>query len=303
MNVLSSEWPRDDLHVPRFLRPPCPNGDWSHPAPTCGKEGCMPGKQPLFSQRLRVLLGCIQHHFHNTFHVSIRRSCAGKIHAEPPGNRGSHQFGIQSLPFDGARLHHIAGQSAEARLRAEPKSKTLHPAQKPPLSVADMRQQRGQLGVIPSQGWPVLAFMDIGHGISALNAANIGEVHRKANLIAALFAADTPSIRRTVYDPTEFFPLEKWTPKRTPNERESVGLGSGRFRLITWGNERVWGSNCDVKRPIPTLASFLHGQRLTTFRIPEKGRMGKRVGNCSPKFSDVSRCKKHLFHLPNCGRG
>jgi len=31
---------------------------------------------------------------------------------------------------------------------------------------------------------------------------------------------------------------QEWTPKRTPNELEFVGLGSGRLRLITWENGR-----------------------------------------------------------------
>jgi hypothetical protein len=90
-----------------------------------------------------------------------------------------------------------------------------------------IRQQRGQLGVIPSQGWPVLAFMDIGHVSSALIAVNIRGIHRKGNLISALFAANNHSIRRMIVDPS--FRLEK----RTPNDLSSVGLGSGRLRWIT----------------------------------------------------------------------
>ena len=37
-----------------------------------GWEHCrMPPEQPFFMERLLIILSCIQHHFHNPFHISI----------------------------------------------------------------------------------------------------------------------------------------------------------------------------------------------------------------------------------------
>ncbi len=88
----------------------------------------MPIIQALRPQWLIVVLGCIQHHFNNALHVTIRGCQASDVNSQPTCNRGANLIPIELLSFNLARFEYILGKGVQYRFLAKLEAKPLHTA-------------------------------------------------------------------------------------------------------------------------------------------------------------------------------
>ncbi len=123
----------------------------------------MPAKQPFRCKRFSIALCCVQHHFHNAFHASVRGHQGANIKYKPSSQRRAHLSHIKGFPLNGARLHHIQGQSLQASLCADGEAKGTHPAQEQALLVANGGKLFSQRCNVPLKCRPVWTFVNIAH--------------------------------------------------------------------------------------------------------------------------------------------
>jgi len=87
MDVLLSGRTRDDLHRAGAVVTPGPCPDLGHATAPGGKQGRMPRKEPLVSERLLIVARRVEHHFNDALDIAVRRLKRADIHAETAGNR------------------------------------------------------------------------------------------------------------------------------------------------------------------------------------------------------------------------
>jgi len=85
----------------------------------CGnwKQCSLPGKQPVFCERLRIITRCIQHHLDNAFDIAVGGHQSANIHSESPGNGKTNLIPVQLFTLDFTRFNHVFREGAEMGLR------------------------------------------------------------------------------------------------------------------------------------------------------------------------------------------
>ena len=121
----------------------------------------MPPEQPLIGQRRSEVLGGIEHHLDHALDIPVGGLRSPGIKPEASGDGRAHLFGIELLALDLAGLQDVQRQRVKLSLLLQGKAKPLHPAQQPPLAVADLRQRGGKGILVPVKPRPVRTLMYI----------------------------------------------------------------------------------------------------------------------------------------------
>src|SRR5688572_13092691 len=82
MDALAAERPRNDLHWPGLVIAPDADSDSVHATAPGREQRRVPAEEPLFGERLFVVLGGVEHHFYDAFDIALRRCEGADIHAE-----------------------------------------------------------------------------------------------------------------------------------------------------------------------------------------------------------------------------
>ena len=125
------------------------------PAVADREQGGVPAKQALGRERLRVVLGGVQHHVHHAINMAIRRGERANGHAQPPGDAGAHGVQVQGFAFDGAGGDDFLREGLHGGLVALRQPQLGHAARQMPLCAVHLRQGRSQGGGIPAPLGPV----------------------------------------------------------------------------------------------------------------------------------------------------
>src|SRR5476651_764707 len=161
MNVLLADRPGDHLHRAGAVVTPGPRPDFVHAAIPGWKQRRVPRKEPFGGERLVVVARGVEHHFDYAFDITVRGLECADIHAEPPGNRGPHLFGVQLFPLDLAALEHIGGQGLQHGFLPEGEAEGFHMAHQPALLVAGRGDRFGKLLAATGKSGPILKLMGV----------------------------------------------------------------------------------------------------------------------------------------------
>lgn len=95
------------------------------------------------------MLGGIQHHLNNAFHVTICGCQATDLDSEAARNGRAYLIPVEFLPLNLARFEHVLGQDVQYGfgLKLEPES--LHAANQAPLAIARFNQKLRNARDIP----------------------------------------------------------------------------------------------------------------------------------------------------------
>ena len=122
----------------------------------------MPAQQPLLGQRRLEALGRVQQHLHHPLHGPVRRRQRPDVHAQAPGQGGTHLLPVERLAFDQARLQDVLGERLEDGLVLQGEAEAFHTPDEPALAVAEGGQRIGKGFRVPAHPGPSLALVDIG---------------------------------------------------------------------------------------------------------------------------------------------
>lgn len=136
----------------------------------------MPAKQTLYRQRCMTVGRGVQHHLDHAFHMPVHRRHSPHVDTQPPGQRRAHRAHIQTLPLDLAGLQHILGQHPQAGFRPLSRPQILKPPQQPPLSLADLNEQRKQHRQVMAPARPVRLLPDVARLIVHSFSAEYAEI-------------------------------------------------------------------------------------------------------------------------------
>ena len=174
----------------------------------------MPAKQTLCRQ-LRTTVGRgIQHHLDHAFHMPIHRRHGPHNHAQPPGQRRAHRAHVQTLPLNLAGLQHILGQHSQAGFRPLSRPQILQAPQQPPLSLADLDEQRKQHRQVMAPARPVRLLPDVARLIVHSFSAEYADIRTG-------FAAESKARQSFswLWEPFQKILPVSWTTKRGHSPR------------------------------------------------------------------------------------
>ena len=178
---LAADRTRDDLHRTGAVVAPCPDIDLAHAAASGRKERGVPGEEPLFGQRLRVVACGVEHHLDDAFDSAVGGDEPADVQAESPRDRRADLIGREFLALDLARLDDVLGQRAQMGFVAQIEAEPFHLPEQAAFFTRDMCEQPAEDLIVPVQGGPVRVLPDISHLISALVAEIMAIILRMAN--------------------------------------------------------------------------------------------------------------------------
>src|SRR5690606_27983004 len=90
VHFLSAHGAGHHLHGACNVVAPCAHL-YAHPPAVAGwKQGGVPAKQALGGERLVVVLGGVEHHVHDAFHMAVCRGQCANVHPKPACDGGAH---------------------------------------------------------------------------------------------------------------------------------------------------------------------------------------------------------------------
>ena len=104
VNRLPAYWAADDL---RFAISVLSDRNFAHPTSACWEESRVPAEDALVVERDLEPLRGVKHHFHHTIDMAIRYREPSEVHAEPPGDGGTHLLHVEELTLNLAGLSDI----------------------------------------------------------------------------------------------------------------------------------------------------------------------------------------------------
>ena len=133
--------------------------------------------------------GGVQHDFDNALDVAVNRRQGPNVHPHAPGERGTHLGGIQLFALDLACFDNILGERLQRCFLAQLKAQGFHAPKQASLQMARLRQQRGQLSLVPLKFRPLFALVNI-HLFSAQFTEIIALIRRTSNNIRRMLCGD-----------------------------------------------------------------------------------------------------------------
>jgi hypothetical protein len=127
-----------------------------------GKQRRVPSAQALTGQRMIVMPGRIEHHFHNTVHMTVHWRRRADIQSQSARNGGAHLFAVQLLALNLAGLDHIPGKRCQPGLVTQLEAEGFHSPDQPPLVMSHPGQRRCQPPCIESPRGPIAVLPNIG---------------------------------------------------------------------------------------------------------------------------------------------